>query len=69
MSWVPLPPGLALGPSAERPDPAATWTASYEWLLTDQLRVSWFRKGSSGWTDSILFGILPSYDQLMGKPG
>ena len=68
MSWVPLPPGLALGPSAEQPDPTATWTTSYEWLLSDQLQASWFRKGSCRWTGSILFGILPSYDQLMGKP-
>lgn len=69
MSWAPPLPGLALGPSAERPDPAATWTTPYEWLLTDQPQVSWFRKGRSRWTDSILFGTLPSYDQLMGKPG
>lgn len=66
-SWVPLPPGLALGPSAERPDPAATCTMSYEWLLTDQPQVSWFRKGSSGWTDRILSGILPPCDQPTGK--
>ena len=36
--------------------------------LDDQLQASWFRKGSCRWTGSILFGILPSDDHLMGKP-
>ena len=35
-SWEPLRPWLALEPSAEWPDPAATWTTSYDRLLIDQ---------------------------------